>query len=977
MHFIIEKGVWYKCFFDWMLNRPGVVEYPDDASEIVVPEGVTKISSYAFDRCDKLTGIVLPHSLEKIGDRAFRDCSKLKHLTIPDGVTDIGEWPFSGCDELKELTLPAGLRSISGENSWESPIPLHAPELSLLPMKLRPLAALGLALEKDLDPVQARVQAHFKYIGQQAPKPDFMALAFDRPELLGLMCREKLLPAKCYDDYAAEAARRGDPELTALLLDYQQNGLGSETVQRIRRRQAAKREKDADAVAERAVSRGERTIHDGIAGLVFAITGKLKGFKGRDEFKAFLESYGASLAPSVSAKVDYLVTNDAASGSEKNEKAQALGVEVIDEATFDRLTCRRFEDAEEITVPGWVTSIADNAFDSCPSLKRVMLPEGLIAIGGYAFSNCRNLESLHLPSSVKEINPTAFPRNGSWNSCALRVITVDKSSRSFRSVDGVLFSKKGSRLICFPSARREIEYQVPEGVSVIGDRAFMGCHCPERVTLPESLTEIKAKAFAYCSNLRTLELPQGVKAVRDEAFDGCGALEEFRLKGDIERFSERAFGWSPALKLKVLEVKHWNPALNDVTKEWSISRIETEYPDSIPLKYRSAVAQTAEAPSEEWPLPETLEGLVFSVMGKLETFVDRDDISETLEKYGAKLAPGLSKKVDYLVTNAAALSPEKALKAQNLGIRVIDEGRFNEILRRSFRDQEEIVVPAWVRSIESKAFKGCASLVKVRLPEGLEEIDRAAFQGCVRLKEINLPKGLTYIGDCAFDGCSELRDIRLPEGLTALRAYAFRGCEKLEALELPASMGPIISGLEANAFPVQLRTIRVAEGSPYYTVVDGVLYSKDGTKLFYRPAGLDGEFFRVPEGITDIEWHALTGNTLREVELPEGLERIAGDAFENCSQLVSITLPRSVRQVEIFAFWCPSLRSISLRGDIPELHEYAFTACKNVESISVVHWNENLNLAAKDWPLKRIEAKYPESVPEAYRELVVKGEAGR
>ena len=209
------------------------------------------------------------------------------------------------------------------------------------------------------------------------------------------------------------------------------------------------------------------------------------------------------------------------------------------------------------------------------------------------------------------------------------------------------------------------------------------------------------------------------------------------------------------------------------------------------------------------------------------------------------------------------------------------------------RDEYHKIIQEWVRSIESKAFKGCASLVKVRLPEGLEEIDRAAFQGCVRLKEINLPKGLTYIGDCAFDGCSELRDIRLPEGLTALRAYAFRGCEKLEALELPASMGPIISGLEANAFPVQLRTIRVAEGSPYYTVVDGVLYSKDGTKLFYRPAGLDGEFFRVPEGITDIEWHALTGNTLREVEQPEGLERIAGDAFENCSQLVSMNSCRA------------------------------------------------------------------------------------
>lgn len=68
-----------------------------------------------------------------------------------------------------------------------------------------------------------------------------------------------------------------------------------------------------------------------IQGKVFVITGAVHTFKNRDEAKAAIEEKGGKVAGSVSKNTDYLVTNDATSGSSKNVKAKQLGVPIISE----------------------------------------------------------------------------------------------------------------------------------------------------------------------------------------------------------------------------------------------------------------------------------------------------------------------------------------------------------------------------------------------------------------------------------------------------------------------------------------------------------------------------------------------------------------------------------------------------------------------------------------------------------------------
>jgi len=74
-----------------------------------------------------------------------------------------------------------------------------------------------------------------------------------------------------------------------------------------------------------------------VIGKTFVITGGLEGYKSRDDLRERIEELGGRVSGSVSSKTDYLINNDAASGSTKNKTARALGVTIITEAEFEAM----------------------------------------------------------------------------------------------------------------------------------------------------------------------------------------------------------------------------------------------------------------------------------------------------------------------------------------------------------------------------------------------------------------------------------------------------------------------------------------------------------------------------------------------------------------------------------------------------------------------------------------------------------------
>ena len=98
-------------------------------TSIEIPNNVTSIGDYAFQGCTGLTSVVIPNSVTFIGVEAFRDCTGLTSIEIPNSVTRIANLAFSGCTGLTgELVIPNSVTSI-GEYAFSSGIRLTNVEI--------------------------------------------------------------------------------------------------------------------------------------------------------------------------------------------------------------------------------------------------------------------------------------------------------------------------------------------------------------------------------------------------------------------------------------------------------------------------------------------------------------------------------------------------------------------------------------------------------------------------------------------------------------------------------------------------------------------------------------------------------------------------------------------------------------------------------------------------------------------------------
>ena len=94
-----------------------LVGYTGTGTDLVIPDGVSKINDYAFQRSDKLISIVLPGSVASIDNYAFYNCDSLTSIVIPEGVTTIGSNAFAYCDSLTSIVIPDSVTTI-GSNAF-------------------------------------------------------------------------------------------------------------------------------------------------------------------------------------------------------------------------------------------------------------------------------------------------------------------------------------------------------------------------------------------------------------------------------------------------------------------------------------------------------------------------------------------------------------------------------------------------------------------------------------------------------------------------------------------------------------------------------------------------------------------------------------------------------------------------------------------------------------------------------------------
>lgn len=191
---------------------------------------------------------------------------------------------------------------------------------------------------------------------------------------------------------------------------------------------------------------------------------------------------------------------------------------------------------EKVVVPAYVTKVDDLVFNGCVNLISVELPSGLRKIGKSAFKNCKSLTKINIPATVVSISDAPF--RGCEN---MKSIKVDPKNKHYKSEpnkrdgsDYVLFNKNKSMLIAYPANSREVQYDIPDSVTVISDWAFCDSKKLNRVTMPDSVNEIGEGAFCNCALLDEIEIPDSVIKIDDCAFRGCTSLDTVIIPDSVK-----------------------------------------------------------------------------------------------------------------------------------------------------------------------------------------------------------------------------------------------------------------------------------------------------------------------------------------------------------------------------------------------------------------------------------------------------------
>ena len=279
----------------------------------------------------------------------------------------------------------------------------------------------------------------------------------------------------------------------------------------------------------------------------------------------------------------------------------------------------------------------------------------------------------------------------------------------------------------------------------------------------------------------------------------------------------------------------------------------------------------------------------------------------------------------------------------------------------------QITLPKDLTVFGEGVFGDCVSLTKVEIPEGITSIGAYTFSECSRLSEVILPDSITSIGEMAFTNCSSLKQITLTESIKKIGDGAFWGCEKLASINIPASVTSI--GMTAFYDCPTLTSINVMEGNQNYIDVDGILFDIDRTLLICYPSQREGEAYIVPDSVNEISFGAFYKcPNLTEVTIPKNVEMIMEINFGACKNLIAINIldgnpnytdidgvlfnnsetwliaypggkegayiiPSSVTEIMYRAFFgCPKLTSVTIPKSVKEL-EGVFDDCPLLESV--------------------------------------------
>ena len=381
---------------------------------------------------------------------------------------------------------------------------------------------------------------------------------------------------------------------------------------------------------------------------------------------------------------------------------------------------------KSITIPNSVMEIGSSAFSGCSSLTSITIPNSVTEIGVYAFKGCTSLTSITIPNSVTNIGDSTF-----WGCSSLTAIYVAVDNKNYTSVNGVLFNKDKTALICYPAGKTDKSYNITNSVTSIGDYAFNGCSSLTSVTIPNSVTEIGGSAFVGCASLKSITMPNSVTSIGDMAFYKCSSLTSITIPDSVTSIGSSAF--SDCSKLRSITIP------NSVTSigAWA---------------FNGCTGLTA-----------------INVAMENQNYVSPDGVLYNKDKTTIICYPAGKKGNNYKIPD---------------GVTEIGSIAFSRCSSLT-----SVTIPNSVTSIGSGAFNGCTSLTRVTIPNSVTKIGWNAFSDCTSLTSITIPNSVISIDWYAFRGCTSLKSITIPNSVTSIGKNAFgyyydNGYKKINNLKI-------------------------------------------------------------------------------------------------------------------------------------------------------------------------------------------------
>ena len=878
---------------------------------------LASIGNYAFRYCENLTSVTIPGTVTSIGRYAFFGAKRISRFDIPESVEQIGRYAFYGTnnanvyftsDELPETLQECWDEGIAGYYVGVTNVET-AGDWTYATLRSGGIALLsytGDATELDLTALD--LGGAIRQIG---------GYAFYRSSVETVVLPETVEKILAYAFAYSNLQTVTVPANVGFIGKY-----------------AFFHATDLTAVAFAEGSR-LKTLEQ----YAFGYTGSLANIT--------LPASLATMGSSVFEK----------SGIASVTFADGIALTEIPEGAFmgSALT--------SVRVPASVTKIDHNAFRDCLALGTVVFDCENVEILSNVFYNS-GLHSVEIGANVAYIGEYAFV--GLTN---LTAFSVSPENARYASVDGVLYSKDGKKLIARPAGRTG-NFTVPntvetigfgafentalsavsfeEGINLltVGYRAFYNSSSLVEITVPESVVSIDYYAFAMCKNLTTVTFAgDNLRGVYEGAFYGDRNLKNITLPDEIVEISDFAFyGCS---SLTALPISKTNEVKGIYDYAFAYSGItDLTLPDSVTdvgayafmgLKIRELVIPMANQKNLVIGIGAFRECEELEVLDL--PFIGSRYEDEIYGWFGYIFGAG---RVD-----ANATYVPRSLKKVSIGVTAPDNwDRVFGTANGYFAGLEEIVLPEGLTGIVGwTAFRGCSNLTSVTIPDGVTNISDWAFEGCCSLTSVTIPDSVTSIGESAFSGCSSLTSIAIPDSVTSIDNYAFRYCSSLTSVTIPDGVTSIdyfafsgCSSLTSVTIPDGVTSIGEYAFSGCSSLTN-VTIPDSVTSIGYDAFGGCSSLtsVEIPDSVTSIGECAFSGcSSLMSITIPDGVTSIGREAFYNCSSLTSVTIPDSVTSIGYNAFFgCSSLTSIVIPDSVTSIGDYAFRGCSSLTSIEI------------------------------------------